>query len=358
MSRARKGFTLIELLVVIAIIGILAAMVFPVFARARESARKSVCLSNVKNVALAVQMYLADNNDVLPPQEHRTDVIMYFQSVPGGHATRSYEIGNLSDRCNHDNHANPYLRWAVVLDEYVKNRDVWRCPSAKLVNGAMWIVPGPDWLSYYQAYQGNWGRNTNTDDGPCYPAWPPGWGGEVTDSFAQGRMALGWLGGEGGAAKAFEQTVGINHVYELKLAAVQDPVRYQICGDSGVQVEMGGLGIVAFPDICALECGNGTCGWVDWETASDPSCCGDGYQNYAPSDGSFILNAELRKPYTRHLGGVNEGFLDGHAAWIPAEKLLAMWKDGEIEGIDRWGPDPTDPSYLECFDATEVFLGG
>ena len=58
--RRRKGFTLIELLVVIAIIGILAAMVFPVFARARESARRIQCLSNVKNVALAIQMYLAD----------------------------------------------------------------------------------------------------------------------------------------------------------------------------------------------------------------------------------------------------------------------------------------------------------
>ena len=63
----RKGFTLIELLVVIAIIGILAAMVFPVFARARESARKVVCLSNVKNLALAMQMYLNDNNDTFPP---------------------------------------------------------------------------------------------------------------------------------------------------------------------------------------------------------------------------------------------------------------------------------------------------
>ena len=54
MRRRYRGFTLIELLVVIAIIGILAAMVFPVFARARESARKAVCLSNVKNIALAI----------------------------------------------------------------------------------------------------------------------------------------------------------------------------------------------------------------------------------------------------------------------------------------------------------------
>ena len=64
----RKGFTLIELLVVIAIIGILAAMVFPVFARARESARKAVCLSNVKNIALAIQMYMSDHNDTFPPE--------------------------------------------------------------------------------------------------------------------------------------------------------------------------------------------------------------------------------------------------------------------------------------------------
>jgi prepilin-type N-terminal cleavage/methylation domain-containing protein len=358
MLRGRKGFTLIELLVVIAIIGILAAMVFPVFARARESARKAVCLSNVKNIALAVQMYLSDNNDVLPPEEHRRDVIEYFQGVPGGHEDRTYDIGNMSDRCNHDNHANPYIRWTVVLDEYVKNRDVWRCPSAKIVNGAAWIVPGPDWLSYYKAYEGDWGKkSTDRSDGPCYPAWPPGWGGEITDSFAQRRIAQDI--GENAVNKVFIQSVGINNVYGLKLAAVQDPVRYNICGDSGVQVEMGGLGIVTYPDICALECGNGTCGWVDWEIAGSDDCCGsDAYQNYAPSDGSFITNPELRKPYARHLGGVNEGFLDGHATWIPSEKIITMWNEGEIEGIDRWGPDPTAPDYLECFEATEVFLGG
>jgi len=83
MGSRRRGFTLIELLVVIAIIGILAAMVFPVFARARESARKAVCLSNVKNLALAVQMYLADNNDTLPPGEHRQEVLDYFYGLGG-----------------------------------------------------------------------------------------------------------------------------------------------------------------------------------------------------------------------------------------------------------------------------------
>jgi len=74
VTRRRSGFTLIELLVVIAIMAILAAMLFPVFARARESARKIQCLSNVRNIATAVQMYLSDY-DRFPPTEHRQEVL-------------------------------------------------------------------------------------------------------------------------------------------------------------------------------------------------------------------------------------------------------------------------------------------
>src|ERR1700676_4164590 len=62
-SRSRNGFTLIELLVVIAIIAILAAILFPVFARARESAKKTSCLSNTKQIGLAAMMYLNDYDD-------------------------------------------------------------------------------------------------------------------------------------------------------------------------------------------------------------------------------------------------------------------------------------------------------
>jgi len=58
----RRGFTLIELLVVMAIIGVLTAMVFPVFAKAREAARKATCLSNLRQVALAMMMYMQDND--------------------------------------------------------------------------------------------------------------------------------------------------------------------------------------------------------------------------------------------------------------------------------------------------------
>ncbi|MGV3616613.1 MAG: type II secretion system protein [Fimbriimonas sp.] len=62
----QRGFTLIELLVVIAIIAILAAILFPVFAQAKNAAKKTQALSNVKQLGIAAQMYMADNDDVFP----------------------------------------------------------------------------------------------------------------------------------------------------------------------------------------------------------------------------------------------------------------------------------------------------
>jgi prepilin-type N-terminal cleavage/methylation domain-containing protein len=182
----RKGFTLIELLVVIAIIGILAAMLFPVFARARESARKIQCLSNVKNIALAFQMYFRTTTArrTSTARAHATST-----RIPGGfHPTSS------DGYCNRLPFGNPYLRWPVILDEYIKNRDVWRCPSAEWHSGANWIVGAPNgnWLAWLQSHEGMWGRNQSDPDcygGPCCVGWPAGWGGAVSDSITQRALA-------------------------------------------------------------------------------------------------------------------------------------------------------------------------
>jgi prepilin-type N-terminal cleavage/methylation domain-containing protein/prepilin-type processing-associated H-X9-DG protein len=334
----RRGFTLIELLVVIAIIGILAAMVFPVFARARESARKAVCLSNVKNITLAINMYLADNNDTLIPVEHGQAAIDYFDTKPGGYTRHK------SSPCNRTRQANPFLRFPVILDEYTKNRDVWRCPSAKVSGGARHILPtygAGGWLGEWQRWEGTWGRGL--DLGPCFLAWPVGWGGDVTDSNAQLRLAVdeNW-GSQNTANKAFAQSIGTvlpSGSGEVKLAQVNDTVSYIICGDMGVQTDDSSVTMIAYPDLCTLECGNSQCGGADWVLcASSAADCGLYYN--APNNGAFLTNPELRKPFARHLGGTNVGFLDGHASWINSDRLITMAREGDLEGPggDHWGP--------------------
>jgi prepilin-type N-terminal cleavage/methylation domain-containing protein/prepilin-type processing-associated H-X9-DG protein len=335
----KKGFTLIELLVVIAIIGILAAMVFPVFARARESARKAVCLSNVKNIALAIQMYMADNNDTLPPSEHRAEVIEYFQTSAGDVYSDEWCIFQ----------SNPYLRHPVIFDEYVKNRDVWRCPSGKVEGGASWIIPFTDWFGYLKSYGWSYwsvGEAGEAIAGPCYWSYPPGWGGEVTDSFAQDRLATSEYGIGATANKSFVQTVGTQWMGDMKLVEVQDPVKQVVCSDTGTSGEDCNVGILAYPDLCQLECGNSVCGSADWELCAESGAdCGLYIQ--APNNGSFLKDPNLRKRFARHLGGVNLGFLDGHASWINSEALIKRVAEGELTGVSSWGPTSTcDGGYF------------
>jgi prepilin-type N-terminal cleavage/methylation domain-containing protein len=81
-TRSRRGFTLIELLVVIAIIAILAAILFPVFAQARERARAAACLSNMKQIGQAVYMYIQDYDEMMPT--------FYLWYYPPANTTRAY----------------------------------------------------------------------------------------------------------------------------------------------------------------------------------------------------------------------------------------------------------------------------
>ena len=109
----RKGFTLIELLVVIAIIAILAAILFPVFAQAKEAAKKAACLSNLRQIGTAFVMYQGDYDDRLPD---RRDL---KSSLPGGY--RPWTTWPPSD---------PRAGWAALtLNPYTKNDDLWVCQS-------------------------------------------------------------------------------------------------------------------------------------------------------------------------------------------------------------------------------------
>ncbi len=117
MMRSR-GFTLIELLVVIAIIAILAAILFPVFARAREKARQTSCLNNAKQLMLGVLMYAQDYDD------------------------------NLCYGQNDDADGTRY--WRNVIEPYVKNTQIMRCPSKQAqAYGYGWNYPNMPYRTNY-----------------------------------------------------------------------------------------------------------------------------------------------------------------------------------------------------------------
>lgn len=94
---ARRGFTLIELLVVIAIVGLLAAILFPVFFSAREKARQSACLSNYHQIGLAIHMYASDFDDATPPDGGSFSGLI-ADCVPYNHDTRIFACPDDFDR--------------------------------------------------------------------------------------------------------------------------------------------------------------------------------------------------------------------------------------------------------------------
>ncbi|MBC7328559.1 DUF1559 domain-containing protein [bacterium] len=126
MEQRRKGFTLIELLVVIAIIAILAAILFPVFSRAREQARKSACLSNSKQIGTALVMYVQDWDETFPA---------WTPPCAG---------------------AAPGLFWTEQLMPYLKNKDIFRCPSAPKVRQEQ------AWWNFSYCYPIKYGRPENS----------------------------------------------------------------------------------------------------------------------------------------------------------------------------------------------------
>jgi len=103
------------MLIVIAIIAILAAILFPVFARAREKARQASCASNLKQIGMAVMMYIADYDQVLP------DPNPWFY-MP----TSLCEVESLTGKCTGRENS-----WQKVIEPYIKNKQVFVCPSSR-----------------------------------------------------------------------------------------------------------------------------------------------------------------------------------------------------------------------------------
>src|SRR5579863_4626050 len=113
-----KGFSLIELLVVIAILAILAAILFPVFARAREQTRRTACMANMHQIGVALKLYATDNNGKYPP------ILMcnpYY--LNGGVQTLYNGVGTPIDLHQVQN------KTLVIGQKYLKDVDMFQCPN-------------------------------------------------------------------------------------------------------------------------------------------------------------------------------------------------------------------------------------
>ena len=150
MSNMKRAFTLIELLVVIAIIAILAAILFPVFAQARASARAISCISNSKQSGLGVQMYAQDYDEMFPQLDNNGSCL--YGNVPCGLPDWGNAGGNAVRQ--------GYMFWNVV-QPYIKNNDLSYCPEAGRTN----------WQSVVQQSASLFGNNWGTYEAAREPVY-------------------------------------------------------------------------------------------------------------------------------------------------------------------------------------------
>ncbi|WP_309722040.1 prepilin-type N-terminal cleavage/methylation domain-containing protein [Armatimonas sp.] len=316
----RSSFTLIELLVVIAIIAILAAILFPVFAQARDKARAASCLSNVKQLALSFTMYAQDYDETLPfwaPQCHSIGA----SAVTCGRVVTANLAATAADGA-------PYLApgyfgslWTYGLQPYIKNAQILGCPS----DGQKWTVrgrvgteTGVGWINY------------NLPSAAVLPA-------EINN-----------------ATLSYGASVMLTRYLKYTTyAAIDRPAEALIVSDA-TQAQ---LGVAGFSGTLSSP---GQQGWLEAELAGAPvndprrntmmnvaafpmpnprTCLINAGVGSVPSNADFpnigIPNTAANiqrgiESCTRHQQGSNIGFVDGHAKYMKSTQLT-----GRYHGLDR-----------------------
>ena len=185
----KRAFTLIELLVVIAIIAILAAILFPVFARAREAARATSCKSNLKQLATAIQMYTQDYDEMMPFNYH-------------------YTAG-----------APPLYWWEDDVQPYVKNWQAFQCPSRS------------GHLAYTYGRTGPGQTNPLVSDykAPAMSNWPGTWAGQSAVMMS----CNGCAAGSGRALAAIDDPAGTINIVDSGGYELWSYVHVDACAAAG-----------------------------------------------------------------------------------------------------------------------------
>ncbi len=308
MSRKpRSGFTLIELLVVIAIIAILAAILFPVFAQAREKARAIACLSNTKQVGLGVMQYTQDNDEMYP---------MMSSDCPA--------IGD----ANNDTHsANVWTceTWIWQIMPYIKSTAVFACPSDTNSKNA---------FTGYDIEPGEVGGCANP------------WAVPIPISFGVNDTVFGWTGtgkdphGCGISDTTADFTAG---GYGPKsLSAIPSPSNTYMVADMGSQfmepTRLNDLRAANYTRVHGTKAPRG--GFRADSTNAAWS------QELTSSSGIF-----------RHQMGENIVYADGHSKWHRGQAIYSGEPYDDSIGDNFLAPEgmcardyPGDPSQISAYD--------
>ena len=267
--RRNRGFTLIELLVVIAIIAILAAILFPVFAKAREKARQTACLSNVKQLAMATLMYASD-------WDERYCQRTYIGSNPA--ITMSLPAPCDTPTGSPVHGANSSFRPPSAVQPYVRNAGIFVCPSwsANRTCRAAFPMPIARW-SYAWLEGSPW----HTIGSPC----------RASNSLGLPCQTCGRI-----CATNANQSA-LDHAFGNTLSIIEAPAHH--------------IMIVEFKH------GNG----IGQPSGMNVSSCGAGQCQDAHAMVAATCNNPARQT---HNEGNNYSFWDGHAKWM-REPDFGMW---------------------------------
>ena len=276
----RRGFTLIELLVVIAIIAILAAILFPVFAQAREAARKTSCLSNTKQLGLGAMMYVQDYDEMYPCNSWDTP---YIPTADNDSRSLTYPSA---------------VQWPWRIMPYLKNKQIFVCPSDP-ANGKS------GWRGYWVP--------------PGAPSCDDAWGVPTPISYGHNQHLFGYGGAPainvcGGGPCCFGPPPDWAVFYQpLGLAAVPSPAATYMIGDYG-------RGFME--------------SW--WINNLRASAYTDRYNTSAPGGGATAdatqpwATRRLEPSISRHQLGANITYADGHSKWRSGHAITSGedWMDG------------------------------